>query len=239
MLWGRKKPGYTLCRVVDLHELARHNVVEHDGSLVHDDAPNPKDKYAPTAVNRVFLKQLIDAAPAGHDSLTLEDLCRAHVQRLRPGASRPINKIRMILAKAEMALLSHAVGVSAAHARSLSLDEHSLEDLETKITPVLQAVDGQAIAEEDRKENTSTKRDAMDGDSGEKVSGGGSGLVMPKMFLEQWLGEERLPDGWERPSIQLSGAVLHNRVQEIGKLEDAIWREIREVGSKETLGSSS
>ncbi|KAI0758940.1 hypothetical protein C8Q74DRAFT_274197 [Fomes fomentarius] len=196
VLWGHKKPGFTLCRVVDLHELARHNVVEHDGSLVHDDAPTPKDKYAPTAVNHAFVKQLVDAAPAGHDSLTLEDLCRAHVRRLMPAASRPINKLQMLFGKAEMALVSHAVGVSAAHVRSLSSDEHSREELETKITPVPHAIDDQAIAEEDRKENTGARRDAMDGNSGEK-----------------WLGEERLPDGWERPSIQLNRVVLHTRVQ--------------------------
>ncbi len=52
-------------------------------------------------------------------------------------------------------------------------------------------------------------------------------MVMPKKFLEQWLGEERLPDGWKLPSIQLDRVVLHNRVQEIGKLEDAKWREVR------------
>ncbi|KAI0758969.1 Chloroperoxidase [Fomes fomentarius] len=186
LLCGHKKPGLTLARTVDLHDLARHNAIEHDGSLVHDDAPEPKSEFAPTAVDPALLQQLLDSAADDAGWLRLGDLCHAQVRRQTPGASRPLDALHTTFAKGELALLFEAMGVSVEEAKRLP---------------------------------------AQGGD--------GAAKVVPKRFLEQWLGEERLPDGWVRPVAAIGHTILHARVQEIGKLEDAIRAEAGEVAGVE------
>lgn len=46
---------------LDLHDLARHNRIEHNGSLGHADA-TPGDKYAPSVPDRKLIAQLLEGA---------------------------------------------------------------------------------------------------------------------------------------------------------------------------------
>lgn len=46
---------------LDLHDLARHGRIEHDGSLGHADA-TPGEKYAPSRPDRRLVAQLLDGA---------------------------------------------------------------------------------------------------------------------------------------------------------------------------------
>src|ERR1700730_18746890 len=43
---------------IDLHDLALHNLVEHDSSLAHDDVA-PGAKFAPTVVNPDLLHRVL------------------------------------------------------------------------------------------------------------------------------------------------------------------------------------
>ncbi|KAI0742866.1 Cloroperoxidase [Daedaleopsis nitida] len=174
VLCGRKKPGLTFARELDLHDLARHNFIEHDGSLVHADAPNPEDKFAPTAVEPALLRQLLDINTG---DLTLHDLCRFQLERHAPHASRTMDTLHARFAKGEVALLYEVLSMAPSDAPRTD-SAKTEERLEPR--------------------------------------------VVPKRFLEQWLGEERLPDGWKRPAQELGFPALHARVDEIRKLQAAM-----------------
>ena len=92
---------------LDLHELAKHNVIEHNGSLVHDDAA-PGQTFAPTGVDRVLVRQLLGSSSRA-DALTLQDLC--HAQVLRQASSGPISSVLKSISKGEVALLYKTLGV--------------------------------------------------------------------------------------------------------------------------------
>ena len=62
-----------------LKDLARHNRIEHDASLVHDDT-NDRDEYAPIAPNLSLVKKLLLQSKDGQ-VLTAEDIARARVER--------------------------------------------------------------------------------------------------------------------------------------------------------------
>ena len=102
-----------LSRVVDLHDLAAHNVVEHDASLLHPDAAAPDAKRAPVDVDRALLRELlsVETGSKGGDSesLTLGDLCAWQVRRF--AASRKLGRMRTLFAHAEVVLLHTAMGV--------------------------------------------------------------------------------------------------------------------------------
>ncbi|KAJ3808319.1 Chloroperoxidase [Lentinula aff. lateritia] len=49
---------------ISLHALAAHNKIEHDASLVHDDAL-PGAKFAPTQVNQTLVNDLLHTYPGG------------------------------------------------------------------------------------------------------------------------------------------------------------------------------
>jgi len=64
---------------MSLKDLARHELLEHDASLAHTDAIEGKE-YAPTVVDKLYLKLLIADAKDGV-GLTTEDIARARVRR--------------------------------------------------------------------------------------------------------------------------------------------------------------
>jgi hypothetical protein len=64
---------------MSLKDLARHGLLEHDASLAHTDAIEGKE-YAPTVVDKLYLKLLIADAKDGV-GLTTEDIARARVRR--------------------------------------------------------------------------------------------------------------------------------------------------------------
>ncbi|EJF59901.1 Cloroperoxidase [Dichomitus squalens LYAD-421 SS1] len=104
---------------LDLHELAKHDVIEHNGSLVHDDAA-PGHPFAPTDVDRVLLRQLLSASSES-DALTLHDLCRTQVQR--QANSGPLSSVRASIAKGEVALLHQAFAVRRGTGQSATAEE--------------------------------------------------------------------------------------------------------------------
>lgn len=62
---------------ISLDALAAHNKIEHDASLVHDDAL-PGAKFAPTQVNQTLVNKLLDTYP---DGLGINDLAEARWSR--------------------------------------------------------------------------------------------------------------------------------------------------------------
>jgi hypothetical protein len=66
-------------RKMSLKDLARHNLVEHDASLAHDDATEDRE-YAPTLVDESYLAQLLADSKDGV-GLTAEDVAKARVRR--------------------------------------------------------------------------------------------------------------------------------------------------------------
>ena len=84
-----------------LDDLARHNRIEHDASLVHDDTPD-RDEYAPLAVNQTLVEQFLEQAK-DKKAMTVEDVARARVWRESkcPG----LDKLHSEIARGEMAIV--------------------------------------------------------------------------------------------------------------------------------------
>ncbi|KAI9453182.1 Cloroperoxidase [Russula earlei] len=84
----------------DLNDLARHNRIEHNASLAHDDA-KPRDEYAPIAPNSKLITQFLEQAKDGR-LMTVEDVARARVWRESqcPG----LNAFQAEIARGEMAI---------------------------------------------------------------------------------------------------------------------------------------
>jgi hypothetical protein len=83
-----------------LNDLARHNRIEHDASLVHDDTPN-RDEYAPLAPNPVLVEQFLEQV--GDDQiLSIEELARHRVWR--ESQCPVLNTLHSEVAKGEMAI---------------------------------------------------------------------------------------------------------------------------------------
>ncbi|KAI0774143.1 Cloroperoxidase [Fomes fomentarius] len=170
-LGGVAKCGHWdgLHMTADLHDLAKHNAVEHDGSLVHKDTP-PGETYAPTAVDPVLLRHLLETSTT--DYLTCRDLCRA--QLTRRAASRPLDSTQLFVSKGELDLIHEVFGVEASEP------------------------------------------------SASGSSAAGDELVVPKAFLKEWLGQERLPEDWHGPLREVGLAGLVSNVQEISKVESEL-----------------
>ncbi|KAI0698537.1 Cloroperoxidase [Cerioporus squamosus] len=151
--------------VVDLHELAKHNAVEHDGSLVHADTA-PGAVYAPIAVDPVLLRHLLETSTT--DFLTRRDLCRA--QLTRQAASRPLNSTQSFVSKGELDLIHQVFGIRSS----------------------------------ERASGAPTESDE---------------LVVPKAVLQEWLGDEKLPEGWNGPLREVGLLELVGQVREIEKVE--------------------
>jgi hypothetical protein len=83
-----------------LDDLARHNRIEHDASLVHDDA-QPRDEYAPVAPDSALVKQFLEQAKDGH-FMTIEDVARARIWR--ESQCPVLNKLHAEIARGEMAI---------------------------------------------------------------------------------------------------------------------------------------
>ena len=167
-LGGVAKCGHWngLRMTVDLHDLAKHNAVEHDGSLVHADTA-PGEMYAPTTVDPVLLRHLLETSTTDH--LTRRDLCRA--QLTRQAASRPLDSTQSFVSKGELDLIHEVFGVRVS----------------------------------DHASGSSTEGDE---------------LVVPKAFLEEWLGQERLPAGWQGPLSEVGLLGLIGNVREITNVEN-------------------
>ncbi|OCB89647.1 Cloroperoxidase [Sanghuangporus baumii] len=109
--------GLSTRLALDLHDLARHGRIEHDGSLGHADAA-PGQKYAPVVPDPERLASLLDAqgprvkGPAGVGALTLLDLAR--VRYLRDAElGRPLDPLHAFITRGEVALILLALGVAS------------------------------------------------------------------------------------------------------------------------------
>ncbi|KZS87536.1 Cloroperoxidase [Sistotremastrum niveocremeum HHB9708] len=108
--------GVLLCGSVakltlTLHDLALHNRIEHDASLVHDNA-HVGDKFAPTPVDPVLVDRLLDEAEA-EDELTADFFGKMRARREAEALVKPLNFIHANFARGESALILTTLG----HAR--------------------------------------------------------------------------------------------------------------------------
>ena len=84
-----------------LKDLARHNRIEHDASLVHDDTKG-RDEYAPISPDLSLVQKLMLQAKDGRD-LTAEDIARARVER--ESECPALNGLHSEIARGEMAIV--------------------------------------------------------------------------------------------------------------------------------------
>jgi hypothetical protein len=124
---------------IDLEDLARHNVIEHDASLTHADAL-PGARYAPVAVDKELVQCMLDTSHPGSDVLTFDELVTVRANR-DAKLRRPFTRAHGIIARGEIALTVQTLG-----------DEEG---------------------------------------------------NMPKKDIEQWFGQERLPEGWTKPATTI------------------------------------
>ncbi|KAJ3510274.1 heme-thiolate peroxidase [Coprinellus aureogranulatus] len=161
-------------RPIDLYEIGRHGVVEHNASLIHHNTP-PGETYAPIEIDRELLAEFVKDArtevevavetPSGEKQIekqtliTTEDVGRARVRREKDS---PLDALHAEIARGEVAII---MGV-----------------WETKTEKA-----------------TGTRID----------------------WLERWLGEERLPDGW-RPTRAMGLLDTMKRAKAIKKAAEEI-----------------
>jgi len=94
--------GFLCCGSVleglSLDALSAHNRIEHDASLVHDNAP-PGAQFAPTKVNQVLVEDLITRYPSG---MGINDLAESRLRRERTG--KKLDPVHEELSHGEAAL---------------------------------------------------------------------------------------------------------------------------------------
>ncbi|KAH8114281.1 Cloroperoxidase [Phellopilus nigrolimitatus] len=105
--------GLSTRLALDLHDLARHNRIEHDGSLVHADAA-PGKNYAPVVPDPVRLTEVLDAGSADRfavrdakpskGALTFLDFARVRFLRDR-ALVRPLDRVHAEITRGEVALI--------------------------------------------------------------------------------------------------------------------------------------
>lgn len=127
---------------LDLHDTAKHGVLEHDASLAHANA-SPGAAYAPTTVDAAMLASLLSFS-SGDDSLSVADLSKARVTREASLAPSGLSWFLSFTAKGESLLILEVLGWASAGTLAL----------------------GRA----------------------------------PLAFVREWVGHERLPEGWTRPA---------------------------------------
>ena len=103
-----------------LKDLARHNRIEHDASLAHDDTKG-RDEYAPISPDLSLVQKLILQAKDGRD-LTAEDMARARVER--ESICPVLNGLHSEIARGEMAIVLGVFGqgYDAEHHQGVPLD---------------------------------------------------------------------------------------------------------------------
>jgi hypothetical protein len=97
-------------RLMSLHDLRRHNGIEHDASLAHKDA-TPEHEYAPSEFDR----ELFDMMAAESDdgvTLDIDAIARARVKREKAcaDAGHPIDPLHAEVARGEIGLILDIFG---------------------------------------------------------------------------------------------------------------------------------
>ncbi|TDL16361.1 Cloroperoxidase [Rickenella mellea] len=91
---------------LDLHDLARHNRIEHDASLTHADA-QPGETFAPDEVDSTLLTEMLHSSP--NDFLTFDDLANIRVRR-DGTLHAPLDPVHGEIARGECALILKTFG---------------------------------------------------------------------------------------------------------------------------------
>ncbi|KII91040.1 hypothetical protein PLICRDRAFT_554795 [Plicaturopsis crispa FD-325 SS-3] len=95
---------------ISLQDLAKHNAIEHDASLAHDDADGAK--FAPSPVNHTLLAALIEDVP-GYNTriseselliMSAQDIASARVHR-EAAYDQPLDPMHAEIARGEMAIV--------------------------------------------------------------------------------------------------------------------------------------
>jgi hypothetical protein len=93
-------------RSISLADLARHNLIEHDASLIHRDDVNG-DEYASTKVDKTLLRHVCaEGGKVIPGRMTLEDAARIRVKR--ESECRKLDGVHAEIARGEIAI---AIGV--------------------------------------------------------------------------------------------------------------------------------
>ena len=87
---------------VSLLHIGRHDLIEHNASLVHDDCPKGQ-KYAPTATRPELVNVLMHESSDEQPSIEVKDLARFRVQRERECAY--VDSFHAEIARGEMAIV--------------------------------------------------------------------------------------------------------------------------------------
>lgn len=169
------------CWKIDLHDLARHNRIEHDASLAHGDAP-PGCPYAPTTADGARTQELLDITSASY--LTFEDFAHARAVRDRQ-CIKSLDWLHTKIAYGEAVLTLKVFGQ----------DNHSAEDSDAPKT------------ESPRNSDSAQFR-------------------VPKPWLSQWFGEDRLPEGWTKPLKRI-------RLRSVASVSRKIAQEVRSLEEKD------
>jgi hypothetical protein len=90
----------------DLHDLAKHNRIEHDGSLSHGPTP-PGGEWAPIIPDPTAIEKTIEHSSDGGKHLTLEDLARARVDA---EGDKPLDPLHARIGRGEVALTLLTMG---------------------------------------------------------------------------------------------------------------------------------
>ncbi|OCH90977.1 Cloroperoxidase [Obba rivulosa] len=85
---------------VNLHDLARHNIIEHDDSIAHDNSTLDAF-YAPVQPDRSLIDQFLQLSPRPY--LTLHDFVTARARR-DTASSQPLSKVHARVAYGEAVL---------------------------------------------------------------------------------------------------------------------------------------
>jgi hypothetical protein len=198
-------PGYALMRedVPTLHEFARHNRIEHDGSLSRANAA-PGAEYAPVRVDHKLLDLVckkIESRAALTTPSTIDDdeqtafttankpstpcpvlrtIDAGYIRHWRDSHSPPLDKVHSLVAQGELAVI---IGIFSPHSRSPFPTTWSAVSFAIRFglysigIDVLEHWLGQQI------------------NRGELFDDCGDGIPLP--LLRTFFGEDRIPQGWK------------------------------------------
>lgn len=111
--------GFSTRLELDLHDLARHNRIEHDGSMGHADAA-PGAEYAPSVPDGARIANMLAAGSARTPSnekgpvnaLSILDFARIRYS-LNLAFRKPLDAVHAEIARGEIALTLLAMGTKA------------------------------------------------------------------------------------------------------------------------------
>lgn len=119
---------------LDLHEIGRHNRIEHNASVVHDDDTNGA-KLAPTQVDPQLLHKFLSKAYSppslrsseGSGMITVEDIAHTRVAR-EADVSAPPDALHAEIARGEFAMVLNIFGKGPAKMLDAEDLEHWLNE---------------------------------------------------------------------------------------------------------------